>query len=157
MKKSPSVATQRTEMDIKSIFFSLRSELFRSMKELTSLSGVVREVRQSNLTLPLLILYRPAPRVGLGQVGAIRPGLPSQQLTATVSGLSGVYLPAHPAPVTAWNHAWGRMWHLVLMADRVLHTDSMVHPVIFCEITGLLSFLLIVGSHQRLSPGHPGQ
>ena len=51
----------------------------------------------------------PAPNTGLGQVRAIQPGLPSQQLTATVSGLSGVYLPAHPAPVTAWNHAWGRM------------------------------------------------
>ena len=74
----------------------------------------------------------------------IRPGLPSQQLTATLSGLSGVYLPAHPAPVTAWNHAWGQMWRPVLIADRVLHTDRMVHPVIFCKITGLLSYLLIV-------------
>ena len=25
----------------------------------------------------------------------------------------------------------------------------------FCIITGLLSYILIVGSHQKLSPGHP--
>ena len=51
------------KQDIKSMFSSLKSELFSSIKELTSLSLVflVREVRQSNLTLPLLTLYRPAP------------------------------------------------------------------------------------------------
>ena len=47
---------------------------------------------------PLTNTIQTGPSVGLGQVGAIRPGLPGRQLTATVSGLSSVDLPAQTGP-----------------------------------------------------------
>ena len=67
------------------MFSSLKSELFSSMKELTSLSGVSSEGGQTVKSgPPLTNTIQTGPSVGLGQVGAIRPSLPGRQLTDTV-------------------------------------------------------------------------
>ena len=73
--------------------------LVSSIKELTSLSGVYSEGGQTVKSgPPLTNTIQTGPSLGLGQVGAIRPGLPGRQLTATVSGLSSVDLPAQTGP-----------------------------------------------------------
>ena len=64
------------EQDIKSMFSSLKSELFSSIKELTSLSGVSSEGGQTVKSgPPLTNTIQPGSSLGLGQVGAIRPGV----------------------------------------------------------------------------------